>query len=107
MPVGMIAHLALWAETERGAGGVAFHSLPLMIANDRSVTAMAFAARIARIHPARDDAACIPGLIVAVPEDAALHPVGAFRIASAAIAALFWSQVAQVFKHEDTSLLFS
>ena len=103
--VGMIAHLALWAETERGSRGVAFHRLSLVVANDSGVTAMAFSARIARIHPARDDAACIPRLILAVPEDAALHPVGAFRIASAAIRALFWAQVAQVLKHEETGLL--
>ena len=66
---------------------------------------MACSTRIARIHPACDDAACIPRLIFAVPEDAALHPEGAFRIASAAIRALFWSQVAQVLKHEDTDLV--
>ena len=65
--VGVSAHLALLAVDQGSAGGVAFQGLPLVVANDGGVTAMTFSARIARIHPARDDAACIPRLIFAVP----------------------------------------
>jgi hypothetical protein len=72
--VGVSAHLALLAVDQGSAVGVAFHGLSLVIANDRGVATMTFSARIARIHPARDDAACIPRLIFAVPEYAALHP---------------------------------
>jgi hypothetical protein len=97
--VGMIAHLALWAETERGAGGVAFHRVSLRIANDSSVTAMAFSARIARIDTAGDDAACIPGFVLCVAENAPFHPVGAFGIAPARIRALLRLQVAQMFNN--------
>src|SRR5215469_3049355 len=103
--VGVSAHLALLAVDQGSAGGVAFHGLPLVVANERGMAAMAFSARMARIHPAGDDAACIPRLILAVPEDAALHPEGAFRIASAAIRALCGAQLAQVLKHKDTGLL--
>ena len=92
--VGMIAHLALWAETERGTGGVAFHRVSLVIANDSSVTAMAFAARMARIDTAGDDAACMPGFVLCVAENAPFHPVGAFGIATARIRALLRLQVA-------------
>ncbi len=103
--VGVSAHLALWAVDQGSARGVAFYRLSLVVANDSGMAAMTFSARIARIHPARDDAACIPRLILAVPEDAALHPEGAFPIASAAIGTLFWSQVTQVLKNEDTGLV--
>jgi hypothetical protein len=62
--VGMIAHLAVWAQAEGRAGCVSLNRPALIVANDSSVTAMAFSARIARIHTGRDDAACIPRLIL-------------------------------------------
>src|SRR5260221_2575094 len=73
--VGIIADLALWARSESGAGGVAYHRVSLIIANDSSVTAMAFSARIARIDTAGDDAACIPGFVLCVAENAPFHEV--------------------------------
>jgi hypothetical protein len=72
--VGVSAHSALLAVEQGSAGGVAFAGLSLVVVNDSRMAAMTFSARIARIQPARDDAACIPRLIFAVPEDAALHP---------------------------------
>ena len=105
--IGMIAHLALWAEAERGARGVALFWLALVVANDRSVAAMTLSARIARIHATCDDTGCIPGFVFRVVEDTPFHPVGAFPIASARILPLLRTQVAQVFKHENTRLLFS
>jgi hypothetical protein len=53
--IGMIAHLALLAEAERGARGVALFWLALVVANESSVAAMTFPARIARIHATGDD----------------------------------------------------
>ena len=72
----MIAHLAVWAEAERGSASIAFHRVSLVVANDSSVTAMAFPARIAGIDAGRDDAACMPGLVLCVAENAPLHPRG-------------------------------
>ena len=99
--VGMIAHLAVWAEAERGSASIAFHRVSLGVANDSSVTAMAFPARIAGIDAGRDDAACMPGLVLCVAENAPFHPVGAFAIATARIRALFRLQVAQMFKNQE------
>ena len=92
--VGMVAHLALWAEAEGGAGSIALLGLSLVVAHDQAMTTMALPARIARIHTGRDDTASIPRLVLCVAEHAALHPVGPFRIAPTRILALLWSQVA-------------
>jgi len=103
--VGMIAHLALWTVDQGSAGGIAFHGLALVVANDLGMTAMAFSARIARVDPTGDDAVFIPGLVFAIAKDPPFHPVGAFRIAPAAILALLRSQGAQVLKDEDAGLM--
>lgn len=50
--VGMVAHPAGFAEAERRARGVALFWLSLVVANERGTTAVAFPARIARIHMA-------------------------------------------------------
>ncbi len=100
--IGVSAHLALWAVDQGSARGVAFPRLPLGVANDSDMAAVAFSARIARIDPAGDDAAGIPRLIFAVPEDAPLHPVSPFRIATTRIPALFRAQLAQVLEDEKT-----
>src|SRR5215469_2210228 len=71
----MIAHLALWAEAERGARGVALYWLALVVANDRSVAAMTLSARIARIHATGDDTGYIPGFVFRVVEDTPFHEV--------------------------------
>src|SRR5260221_14377940 len=91
--VGMIAHLALWAEAEGGTGSIALLGLSLVIAHDQAMTTMAFPTRIARIHTGLDDTAYIPRLELCEAENAALHPVGPFRIAPTRIRALLWSQV--------------
>ena len=72
--VGMIAYLALWTDDQGCAGGIARFWLSLVVANDSGVAAMAFSARIARIHPAGDDAACMPGFVLCVAENAPFHP---------------------------------
>ena len=64
--VGMVAHLALWAQAQRRPGRVSLNRLALIVANDGRVTAMAFPARIARIDAARDETACIPRLVLCV-----------------------------------------
>ena len=92
--VGMVAHLALWAQAKRRAGRVSLNRLALIVANDGRVTAMAFPARIARIDAARDDTTCIPRLVLRVLEDAPFHPVGAFPVAAARIRAFLRAQVA-------------
>jgi len=102
--VGVPAHLALWAEAERRAGSVARFWLSLVIATDVRVAAVAFSARIPWVDPAGDDPH-VPRLVLRVAENAPFHPVGPFRIATAAIRALFWLQVAQVLKDEDTGLV--
>ncbi|EFH85528.1 hypothetical protein Krac_6750 [Ktedonobacter racemifer DSM 44963] len=68
--VGMVAHLALWAQAKRRAGRVSLNRLALIVANDGRVTAMALPARIARIDAARDETTCIPRLVLRVLEDA-------------------------------------
>ena len=98
--VGVAAILALWADAERSARSIALLGLSRLVANDRRVAAMTFSARIGRVHPARDDATSIPRLIFAVPEDAPLHPVSPFRIATTRIPALFRAQLAQVLEDE-------
>lgn len=80
--VGVAAILAMGADAERSAGSIALLGLSRLVANDMCVAAMTFSACIGRVDPARDDASGIPRLVFAVPEDAALHPVGPFRIAT-------------------------
>ncbi len=94
IPVGMVAHLALWAQAKRRTGRVSLNRLALIVANDGRVTAMAFPARIARIDAARDDTTCIPRLVLRVLENAPFHPVCAFPVAAARILAFFRAQVA-------------
>ena len=65
--VGMVAHLAVWAQAEGRAGRVSLNRLALIVANDGRVTAMAFPARIARIEAARDETTCLPRLVRASP----------------------------------------
>jgi len=72
--VGMVAHLALRAQAERGARSVALHRFSLVVANDVCVAAMAFSTRVARVHAAGDNTPCVPCLIFAIAEDAAFHP---------------------------------
>jgi hypothetical protein len=72
--VGMIAHLALWAQDKRGSYGVPLLRLASMVAHDQAMAAMTFSTRITRIHPARDDSQ-VPRLIPGIAEDAALHLV--------------------------------
>ena len=55
--VGVVAHLALWAEAEGGAGSIALLGVSLVVAHDQAMTTMAFPARIARIYTGRDDTA--------------------------------------------------
>src|SRR5215467_2811570 len=90
--VGMITQLALGTQAKRRARGIALKRLALVVANDGGLATMACSARIARVHTACDDTVCIPRLIFAVAENATFHPVGPFRIATAAIRALFRSQ---------------
>src|SRR5215469_11093467 len=92
--IGMIAHLACLAEAKCRAGSISLLWLPLVVANDRRVTAMTFATRIPGGHTARDDTACIPRLVLPVAEDAPFHPVGAFGIAPARIPALLRFEIA-------------
>lgn len=99
--VGMVAHLALWAQAERGARSVALHRFSLVVANDVCVAAMAFSTRVARVHAAGDNTPCVPRLIFAIAEDAAFHPVGAFHIAPARIRALFGLEIAQMLKDKN------
>src|SRR5258706_3299101 len=98
--VGMIAHLALWAQDKRGSYGVPLLRLASMVAHDQTMAAMTFSTRITRIHPARDDSQ-VPRLIPGIAEDAALHPVGPFRVTTARIPALFGLEIAQVLEHHD------
>ena len=94
IPVGMVAHLAVWAQAKRRAGRVSLNRLALIVANDGRVTAMALPARIARIDAARDETTCMPRFVLRVLEDAPFHPVGAFHVAAARILAFFRAQVA-------------
>jgi len=54
---------------------------------------------VARIGAAGDDL-LVPCLIFGIPEDAALHPVGSFGVATARILPLFGLEVTEMFKNE-------
>ena len=60
----------------------------------------AFSTGIAWIDTAGDDA-LVPRLVLRVLEDASLHPVGTFRVATTAILALLWFEMAQMLKHQN------
>src|SRR5258708_5279050 len=68
------------------------------------MAAMAFSGCVARVDAASDDL-LIPRLIFGVLEDTPLHPERSFAIAPAAILPLFWLQVSQVLKHQDSCLM--
>jgi len=60
----------------------------------------AFSTRIARAHSASEHALVV-GFVFGVREDAPLHPVGAFAVASTAIRAPGRFEAAKMLKHED------
>src|SRR6266699_3155094 len=98
--VGMIAHLALWAQDKRGSSGVPLLRLASMVAHDQAMTAVTFPTGVARIHTGGDDL-LLPRLIPGVAENAALHPIGAFGLAPARILALFGLEIAQMLEDEN------
>ncbi len=106
IPIGMIAHLACLAHHQRGTRGISFGRLACIVAHNLVMAAMAFSGRIARVYTAGDDL-LVPCLILAIAEDAALHPVGAFGVAPARVPALFRLEIAQVLKNEKRSSMLS
>jgi hypothetical protein len=98
--IGMIAHLAGLTHHQRSTRGIALLRLAGMVAHDQAMAAMALSTGVARIDAGGDDL-LLPGLILAVPEDAALHPVGAFAVAPARILPFLRGEIAQVFKYQD------
>ena len=102
--IGMSSHLALLAEDQWRAGSIAFHGLSRIVANDRSVAAMAFSGGIVWVDPTGDNP-LVPRLIFGVVEDPAFHPECPFRISPSTILALFRLEVPQVLEDEDRSSL--
>ncbi len=105
IPIGMIAHLARFAQDQRGTWSIARGRLASSVAHDQTIAAMTLTAGIARIHTTGDDL-LLPCLIFGIAEDAALHPVRTFRVATARILPLFGFEIAQVLKHHDARFIF-
>src|SRR5947207_11346623 len=99
-------HVALSAEAERSARGIAAVGLPLGVTHDAGITAMAFSRCVARVDPTGDDP-LVPRLVFGVGEDPPLHPECSFAVSPAAILALFRLEGSQVFKHENSRPLLS
>ncbi len=99
--VGMIAHLARFAQHQSRTWSIACTRLAGIVAHDQAMTAVTLTTCVARIHAAGDHAACIPRLIFARAENAALHPVGAFGVATTPIPALFRLEIAQMLEDEN------
>src|SRR5215469_6035863 len=102
--IGMSAHVALWAVDQARTGSVAFYRALGIIANDLTMTAMAFSTGIARIHASGYDLLVIC-LIFGEPENPPFHPESSFHIATARILALFWTKSTQVLEDEDGCLV--
>ena len=98
--IGVALHRAVFTEHEGCAWGIALHWLARIVANDETVAAMTFPARIARVDPTGDDL-LVPRLIFCVLEDTPFHPEGSFAVPPVAILALFRPEVAQILKDED------
>src|SRR5713101_2786815 len=97
-------HPAVRAAYQGCARGIAFCSLPSIVANHETMTAVTFPARIGRVDSAGNDPD-VPRLVFGVIEDTSLHPVGAFAVSPATILALLRLEVAQVLKDEDARLM--
>jgi hypothetical protein len=102
-----LAFLSAWprrsrlqAEHERRTGGIALFRLRLRIAHNGGMAARALPTRVARTHAAGDDP-LMPCLVFGVPEDAPFHPECPLAVAPAAIPALLWSKLREVFKHQN------
>ena len=106
IPIGMIAHLARLAHHQRSTRGIALLRLAGIVAHDQAMAAVTLSTGVARIDAGGDDL-MLPCLILAIAENAALHPVGAFAVAPARIPALFGLEIAQVFKHQDACTMLS
>lgn len=99
--VGVPSHLAVWTVYQGRTHGIACLGVPtLRVPDDLRATSGTLPAGVARIDATRDDV-LIPGFIFGVPEDAALHPVGAFLIAATAILALLRFEVAKVLEYQN------
>jgi hypothetical protein len=59
-----------------------------------------FATGVSGIDTGRDDS-LVPRLVFGVGENASLHPEGSLAIATAAILAFLWLELAQVLKNEN------
>jgi hypothetical protein len=102
--IGMPSHLARWAEHQGRAGSIAVHGLSRIVANERSVAAMAFSGGIAWVDPTGEKSLA-PRLIFGVGEDPAFHSESPFRISPPTIRALFRLELPQVLEDEDRRCL--
>jgi hypothetical protein len=104
IPIGMIAQLARLAQDQRGTWSIALNWLADIVAHDQAMAVMTLSTGIARVHTGGDDF-MLPCLILAIAEDAALHPVGAFRVATVRILALLRLEITEMFKDENACLM--
>src|SRR6266446_7323253 len=98
--VGMIAHLALWAQHQSRAWGVPLLRLAGIIAHDQAMAAVTLTTGVARIHTGGDDT-MVPRLIPGVAEDTPFHPIGTLGVATARILPLFGAERAKMLKDEN------
>src|SRR5450759_2995053 len=98
--IGIALRATLLAEDQWSAGGISFCWLACLIPGDKRMTASTFSARIPRVDSRCDDP-LIPCLVFGIREDASLHPVCPLAIASMAVLALLWLEIAQVLKDQD------
>ncbi len=103
--VGMVSHPTIGARHQWSTGRVSFCWMVSRITGNRRMTLGALSTRIPGADPARDDPSGIPGFVFRVGKDPSFEPIHAFAICSSAVSALLRLEIAQVFKHENPSMV--
>jgi hypothetical protein len=70
------------------------------VASDQRPAASALAAGIAWAHPTGKDASIVR-FVLPIGENASFHPEGSFAVASLAVLAFFWFEIAKMLKDQD------
>src|SRR6266571_2733759 len=98
--IGIALHATLLTEDQRGTRGIALCRLPLFVASHQAMATSTLSAGVSWVDPTGEKTFAV-GLVLRVLEDASLHPEGPFAIASSAVLALLWLEMAQVLKYQD------
>jgi hypothetical protein len=98
--IGMIESLAYGTLAQWSTHLITLGLFSLMVACNQRSTFRTSTAGISGIYPTGENTSIV-GFILCVVEDTPFHPEGSFAIASLAVLALLWFEIAKVLKYQD------